>query len=73
MLIMLCISYFLTSTSFQALYGKLSDIFGRKNALLSAYTIFAIGSLFCGLARNINELIAARVSREMVTRGSIDS
>lgn len=54
-------SYFLTLTSFQPLYGKLSDIFGRKPCLLFAYAIFGIGCLCCGLARNINELIAARV------------
>ncbi|KAJ9201200.1 hypothetical protein DTO021D3_6106 [Paecilomyces variotii] len=54
-------SYFLTLTSFQPLYGKLSDIFGRKTCLLYAYAIFGMGCLFCGLARNINELIAARV------------
>ncbi|KAJ5774202.1 hypothetical protein N7457_009098 [Penicillium paradoxum] len=54
-------SYFLTLTSFQPLYGKLSDIFGRKPCLLFAYAIFGIGCLFCGLARNIHELIAARV------------
>lgn len=54
-------SYFLTLTSFQPLYGKLSDIFGRKSCLLFAYAIFGLGCLFCGLARNINELIAARV------------
>ncbi|KAJ5092960.1 hypothetical protein N7456_008821 [Penicillium angulare] len=54
-------SYFLTLTSFQPLYGKLSDIFGRKECLLFAYAIFGIGCLFCGLARDINELIAARV------------
>jgi len=54
-------SYFLTLTSFQPLYGKLSDIFGRKACLLFAYAIFGIGCLFCGLARDINELIAARV------------
>ncbi|KAF4627847.1 hypothetical protein G7Y89_g10304 [Cudoniella acicularis] len=42
------------------LYGKLSDIFGRKAALLFAYTIFGIGCLFCGLARNLEELVAAR-------------
>ncbi|KAL8801321.1 MAG: hypothetical protein Q9182_004527 [Xanthomendoza sp. 2 TL-2023] len=53
-------AYFLTVTSFQPLYGKLSDIFGRKPALLFAYAIFGIGCLFCGLARNMNELIAAR-------------
>jgi MFS family permease len=47
-------------TSFQPLYGKLSDIFGRKPALLFAYTVFGIGGLFCGLARNLGELVVAR-------------
>ena len=54
-------AYFLTLTSFQPLYGKLSDIFGRKPCLLWAYGIFGLGSLFCGLARDINQLIAARI------------
>ena len=54
-------SYFLTLTAFQPLYGKLSDIFGRKAALLWAYIIFGLGCVFCGLARNMTELIAARV------------
>ncbi|KAE8150526.1 major facilitator superfamily domain-containing protein [Aspergillus avenaceus] len=54
-------SYFLTLTSFQPLYGKLSDIFGRKACLLWAYAIFGTGCLFCGLAQNIYQLIAARV------------
>lgn len=53
--------YLLTLTSFQPLYGKLSDIFGRKQALLSSYFIFGIGCLGCGLARSMNELIIARV------------
>ncbi|KAF2224596.1 MFS multidrug transporter [Elsinoe ampelina] len=53
-------AYLLTITSFQPLYGKLSDIFGRKSCLLFAYLIFGLGCLFCGLARNISELIAAR-------------
>src|SRR5436305_1442167 len=52
----------LTITSFQPLYGKLSDIFGRKYPLLFAYAVFGTGCLFCGLARNMNELIVARVS-----------
>jgi MFS family permease len=53
--------YFLTLTSFQPLYGRLSDIFGRKAALLFAYAVFGTGCLFCGLARNMIELVAARV------------
>ena len=52
--------YFLTLTSFQPLYGKLSDIFGRKSCLLFAYVVFGIGCLFCGLARTMNELVIAR-------------
>lgn len=52
--------YFLTLTSFQPLYGKMSDIFGRKACLLFGYLIFGIGCLFCGLAQDMNQLIAAR-------------
>ena len=54
-------SYFLTLSSFQPLYGKLSDIFGRKPCLLFAYIVFGLGGLFCGLAQDITQLIAARV------------
>jgi MFS family permease len=60
-------SYFLTLTSFQPLYGKLSDIFGRKPCLLFGYAVFGIGCLGCGLARNINQLIAARVCSHIVS------
>ncbi|RDX40654.1 MFS general substrate transporter [Lentinus brumalis] len=68
--------YMLSLTSFQPLYGKLSDIFGRKSCLLFAYFVFALGCLFCGLARNMTELIAARAlagigGGGMSTMGSI--
>ncbi|KAK4508164.1 hypothetical protein PRZ48_001902 [Zasmidium cellare] len=53
-------AYFLTLTSCQPLYGKLSDIFGRKACLLFGYTIFGLGCLGCGLAQNMEQLIAAR-------------
>ena len=53
--------YFFTLAAFQPLYGKFSDIFGRKSCLLFAYVVFGLGCLFCGFARNMNELIAARV------------
>ncbi|KAK2749921.1 hypothetical protein FQN57_005338 [Myotisia sp. PD_48] len=54
-------SYFLSLTSFQPLYGRLSDIFGRKSCLLFGYAVFGIGCVLCGLARNMSELIAARI------------
>ncbi|KAF2972146.1 hypothetical protein GQX73_g1455 [Xylaria multiplex] len=53
-------SYFLTLTTFQPLYGKLSDIFGRKACLLFSYVVFGLGCLGCGLARDIVELCIAR-------------
>ncbi|RUS15319.1 major facilitator superfamily-domain-containing protein [Endogone sp. FLAS-F59071] len=40
--------YLLTSTAFQPLYGKFSDIFGRKATFLFALIIFEIGSILCG-------------------------
>lgn len=52
--------YFLTLTAFQPLYGKLSDIFGRKGCLLFAYAVFGLGCLWCGLSKGIDELICAR-------------
>ncbi|KAI1358301.1 MFS multidrug transporter [Xylaria arbuscula] len=53
-------SYFLTLTTFQPLYGKLSDIFGRKQCLLFAYAVFGLGCLGCGLSRNIVQLCISR-------------
>jgi MFS family permease len=50
----------LTLAAFQPVYGKLSDIFGRKECLLFAYVVFGIGSTCCGLAQTMNQLIAAR-------------
>ncbi|XWW97843.1 hypothetical protein V2A60_005830 [Cordyceps javanica] len=53
-------SYFLTLTSCQPLYGKLSDIFGRKECLLFAYAVFGLGCLGCGLAGTMLQLCVAR-------------
>ncbi|KAK1221188.1 hypothetical protein PQX77_016000 [Marasmius sp. AFHP31] len=53
-------SYMLTVTTFQPLYGKLSDIFGRKTCLLFAYCVFGVGCLLCGLSKTMDQLILAR-------------
>lgn len=52
--------YFLTMTAFQPLYGRISDVFGRKAALCFSFGLFALGCLWCGLAKSMTELIAAR-------------
>ena len=61
-------AYFLTMTASQPLYGKLSDVFGRKACLLFAYVMFGVGSLGCGLTRSMGGLIAARVGRNVNIR-----
>lgn len=53
-------AYLLTSTSFQPLYGRFSDIFGRKAALSLAMTIFMIGNLVAGFSKSIIQLIVLR-------------
>src|SRR3954454_8697150 len=44
-------SYILTSTIATPILGKLVDLFGRRRIVLSAITIFLIGSLLCGVAQ----------------------
>lgn len=53
-------AYLLTSTAFQPLYGRLSDIFGRKAGLCAAMGIYMVGCLAAGLSRSITQLIIFR-------------
>ena len=46
-------SYLVTSTAFQPLYGRFSDIFGRRICFFVSSTTFALGCLGCGLATNV--------------------
>lgn len=52
--------YLLTSTAATPLYGKLSDIHGRRIVLLGALWIFILGSLGCALAPTMPTLIVCR-------------
>ncbi|KAF9568550.1 MFS general substrate transporter [Agrocybe pediades] len=54
------VAYMLTQTAFQPLYGRVSDLVGRKNVLYVSIAIFALGSALCGAAQSINWLICAR-------------
>ncbi len=58
-------TYLLTSTVVTPLYGKLSDLFGRRIVYQAAITIFIVGSGLCGLAQTMNQLIAARAVQGM--------
>jgi len=53
-------AFLITSTLTTPLYGKLSDIYGRKPFFLLAITIFIAGSALCGLATNMYMLAAFR-------------
>ncbi|KAK0201249.1 major facilitator superfamily domain-containing protein [Desarmillaria ectypa] len=53
-------AYMLVSTAFQPLYGRFSNIFGRKTALTTAMLIFMIGNLVAGFSNNIIQLIVFR-------------
>jgi MFS family permease len=53
-------AYLLTTTAFQPLYGRFSDIFGRKPVMLFAIVIFEIGSLLCGVSQTMTMLIISR-------------
>lgn len=52
--------YLLTSAISTPIYGKLSDLYGRKNVLSIGIIIFLIGSFLCGLSKNIYMLILFR-------------
>jgi EmrB/QacA subfamily drug resistance transporter len=53
-------AYLLAQVVSMPLYGKLGDQLGRKRVLLSAVVLFVIGSMACGLAQTMNELLVAR-------------
>jgi EmrB/QacA subfamily drug resistance transporter len=53
-------AYLVTSTSAAVIYGKVSDLHGRKRVFQSALVVFLAGSALAGLARSLDQLIAFR-------------
>ncbi|MGC4190754.1 MAG: MDR family MFS transporter [Thermomicrobiales bacterium] len=53
-------AYLLTSTAVTPLWGKISDLYGRRIIFQATIIIFLVGSALCGLAQNMPELIAFR-------------
>ena len=58
-------AYLLMSTVTVLLYGKLSDLFGRKSILAVGIILFLLGSLLCGLAGSMDQLIFFRFIQGM--------
>src|SRR6202171_2735153 len=53
-------AYLLTATAVTPLYGKLSDIHGRRTMMLAAIGIFIAGSIACALAPSMIALVYGR-------------
>lgn len=54
-------AYLLSTAAVAPFYGKLGDMYGRKNVVMTAIVLFIIGSAVCGMAWSMESLIAARV------------
>jgi EmrB/QacA subfamily drug resistance transporter len=53
-------AYLLTSTASTPLWGKISDLYGRRPIFQTAIGVFLVGSMLCGLSQNMLQLIAFR-------------
>lgn len=58
-------AYLLMNTVTVLIYGKLSDIFGRKPIFAFGILLFLLGSLMCGLANSMDQLIIYRLIQGM--------
>jgi EmrB/QacA subfamily drug resistance transporter len=64
-------SFIVASTVSAPLYGKLSDLYGRKPAFIASITIFLVGSALCGFAASMGQLIAFRTLQGLGAGGLI--
>src|SRR5262245_7590087 len=53
-------AYLLTATISGPLYGKVSDLFGRRPVFLFGISVFMLGSVLAGLSQEMWHLVAAR-------------
>ena len=64
-------AYLLASTASTPLYGKVSDLFGRKGLFQFAIVVFLVGSALSGLSQNMTELIVFRAVQGLGAGGLI--
>jgi len=53
-------AYLITSTISTPVYGKLSDIYGRRRLLLTCIALFIVTSALCAVSRSLDQLIMSR-------------
>ena len=64
-------AYLLATTVTVPLYGKLSDLYGRRRLFVVSISIFLVGSALCGTAQTMGELIAFRALQGVGAGGLI--
>ena len=64
-------AYLLTSTASVPIWGRLSDLYGRRRMYLTGVVIFLVGSVLCGMATTMVQLIAARALQGLGAGGII--
>jgi len=64
-------AYLLTSTVTIPLYGRLSDIYGRRPLFVVSISIFVVASVLCGVAQSMGQLIAFRALQGLGAGGLI--
>lgn len=62
-------AYLLASTSMIPIYGKISDLYGRKVVILIGVIIFLLGSVLSGQARSMTELVVFRALQGLGSAG----
>ncbi len=64
-------AYLLTSTTTVPLYGRLSDMYGRKPLFVISAALFVLGSALCGIAQSMEQLVAFRAIQGLGAGGII--
>ncbi|MEV8514025.1 MDR family MFS transporter [Dactylosporangium sp. NPDC051484] len=64
-------AYVLGTTVSTPLWGKLGDLYGRKTVFITSIVLFLIGSMLCGLAQSMPELIGFRAFQGLGAGGLI--
>jgi len=63
--------YILATTIATPIWGKLGDLFGRRISFVASIALFLIGSVLCGMAHNMGELVGFRALQGLGAGGLI--
>ncbi|MGE0871000.1 MAG: MDR family MFS transporter [Kofleriaceae bacterium] len=66
-------AYLVSSTVLVPIYGKLSDLYGRRRILLLAIGVFVAGSVLCGVSQSALQMIGARAVQGIGSAGLFTS